>query len=163
VALALGWLVVTPAMALDAAQVMRPCRRGDLLGVWRVLRLGVPTGAAVDRSDPAFMPHQRYVFHSDATMAHVTQEVPFTGEEQRALPTVPRPATWALESEGRLVRQRDGVAAVETSECRVLIRAVKDPRTSQPTAQIGDLLLTERPADGRPGTRRLLRRTGKAE
>ena len=163
VALALAWLAVTPAAAVEPGDIMRPCRRADLLGVWRVMRLGVPAGADVDRTDPAFLPHQRYVFHPDATMAHVTQDVPFTREDQRALPRAPRPATWALDAEGRLVRQRDGVAAVETMQCRVMLRDVKDPKTSQPTAQSGDVLLTDEPADGRPPTRRLLRRIGTAE
>ena len=162
-AVALGWLAVTPAAAVDPDEVMRPCRRTDILGVWRVIRLGVPAGADVDRTDPAFLPHQRYVFHSDATMAHVTQDVPFTGEDQRSLSRLPRPATWALETEGRLVRQRDGVAAVEEMQCRVMLRDVKDPRTSQPTAQPGDVLLTDEPGEGRLPTRRLLRRIGAAE
>ena len=161
--LALGWLAVTPAAALDPSQVMRPCKRQDVLGVWRVMRLGVASGTDVDRSDPSFLPHQRYVFHADATMAYVSQEVPFTAEDQRALKTLPRSATWSLEGDGRLVSQRDGAAMVDKAECRVLLQPVKDPRTSQPTAQVGDILLTERSSGERSALRRLLRRVGSAD
>ena len=91
-------------------------------------------------------------------MAHASQDVPFTAEEQRGLTKLPPSATWAIELEGGLVRQRDGVAEVERAECRVLTQAVRDPKTSQPTAQAGDVLLTEERADRRPATRRLLRR-----
>jgi hypothetical protein len=159
-ALVLASVPLAPAAAVEPADFMRPCKRQDLIGVWRVLRLGLPTGADVDRTDPAYLPHQRYVFHSNATMVYVSQEVAFTPEEQRALTKLPVSATWALESDGRLVRQREGVAAVEKADCRVMIRAVKDPKTSQPTAQAGDLLLTDERADNRPAARRLLRKIG---
>ena len=151
-------LAAAPALAIERDDVMRPCRRHDLIGIWRVMRLGVTGGAPVDKTDPAFLPHQRYVFHSNATMLHATQEVPFTAQEQRDLIKAPSTATWALESEGRLLRLRDGVPAVEKADCRVLLRAVKDPKTSQPTAQVGDILLTEERGDAQPATRRLLRR-----
>ena len=71
-ALALGCLAAVPAVAVEREDVMRPCKRQDLIGVWRVLRLGVTGGRTIDRTDPAFLPHQRYVFHSNATMAHAT-------------------------------------------------------------------------------------------
>jgi hypothetical protein len=161
--LALACLAAGSAAAVEPEEFMRPCTRQDLIGVWRVLRLGVSSGAPVDRTDPAFLPHQRYVFHSDATMAHLSREEPFTREEQRALDTAPGSATWALESEGRLVRQGEGVAEVEKSDCRIMTRPVKDPKTSQPTAQAGDLLLTDEYADQRPATRRLLRRIRSAQ
>ena len=157
-AAALVLLAAAPVSAIDRDEVMRPCRRHDLIGIWRVMRLGVTGGAPLDKTDPAFLPHQRYVFHSNATMLHATQEVPFTPQEQRDLIKAPSTATWALESEGRLLRQRDGVAAVEKADCRVLLHAVKDPKTSQPTAQVGDILLTEDRGDARPTARRLLRR-----
>jgi len=157
-AAALVLLAASPASAIDRDEIMRPCKRHDLIGIWRVMRLGLTGGAPVDRTDAAFLPHQRYVFHSNATMLHATQEVPFTAQEQRELIKAPSAATWAMESEGRLLRQRDGVAAVERADCRVLLRAVKDPKTSQPTAQVGDILLTEETADARPPARRLLRR-----
>lgn len=156
--LALGCVAALPAAAVDREDVMRPCKRADLIGVWRVLRLGVTGGGAVDRTDPAFLPHQRYVFHSNATMAHATQEVPFTADEQRALLKTPTTATWAMETEGRLVRQRDGTAVVDRADCRLILHPVKDPKTSQPTAQVGDILLTDEGADRRPTARRLLRK-----
>jgi len=155
--LALG-LAAAPAAAVEPDEFSRKCKRHDLIGVWRVLRLGVVGGGGIDRTDPAFLPHQRYVFHSNATMAHATQEVPFTADEQRGLLKTPTTATWAMESEGRLVRQRDGVPAVDRADCRIMTYAVKDPRTSQPTAQPGDILLTDEKSDQRPAARRLLRR-----
>jgi len=156
--LALGGLAAAPAAAVEPDDFSRKCKRQDLIGVWRVMRLGVVGGDQVDRTDPAFLAHQRYVFHSNATMAHATQDVPFTADEQRALLKVPTTATWAMESEGRLLRQRDGVPAVDRADCRVMTRAVKDPKTSQPTAQVGDILLTDEKTDRRPAARRLLRR-----
>lgn len=157
-ALALVPLTAAPVAALDPRDVMRPCRRQDLLGVWRVLRFGFAQSAAVDRTDPAYLPHQRYVFHSNATMTYVTQEVPFTPEDQRELPKLPPTATWALDSEGRLVRQRDGVPSVDRADCKVVLEPIADPRGSQPRAQRGDILLTEESADRKPLTRRLLRK-----
>lgn len=157
-AAALVVLVAAQASAIDRDEIMRPCRRHDLIGIWRVMRLGTTGGAPIDKTAPAFLPHQRYVFHSNATMLHATQEVPFTPQEQRDLIKAPPTATWALESEGRLLRLRDGVPAVEKADCQVLIRAVKDPKTSQPTAQVGDVLLTEERGDAQPTARRLLRR-----
>jgi len=151
-------LAALPAVAVEPKEFMRPCQRQDLLGVWRLLRLGVASGIQVDRTDPAFLPHQRYVFHSNATMVHATQEVPFTREEQRGLTKLPPSATWTIEEEGRLVRQRDGVTDVERAECHVLTQAVRDPKTSQPTAQAGDVVLTEARGEQRPAVRRLLRR-----
>jgi hypothetical protein len=151
-------LAALPAEAVEPREFMRPCRHQDLLGVWRLLRLGVAGGSQVDRTDPAFLPHQRYVFHSNATMAHASQEVPFTAEAQRGLTKLPPSATWTIESEGRLVRQRDGIATVEAADCRVLTHAIKDPKTSQPTAQAGDVLLTDEGGDRHPPSRRLLRK-----
>jgi hypothetical protein len=151
-------LAALPADAVEPPEFMRPCRPQDLVGVWRLMRLGVAGGSQVDRTDPAFLPHQRYVFHSNATMAHASQEVPFTKDEQRALAKLPTSATWTIAEEGRLVRQRDGVPTVEAAECRVLTHAVKDPKTSQPTAQAGDLLITDEGGDRYPPTRRLLRK-----
>jgi hypothetical protein len=158
VALAVLLLAGAPAGAVDPKEFMRPCRRHDLIGVWRVMRLGFAQGASVDRTDPAYLPHQRYVFHSNATMAHVTQDVPFTAEEQRGLLKVPASTTWAMESDGRLVRQRDGVPTVEKADCKVMLDPVTDPKGSQPRAQRGDILLTEETSDRQPVTRRLLRR-----
>jgi hypothetical protein len=65
--------------------------------------------------------------------------------------------TWALDGGGRLMRQQAGVSRVATSECRVVTRAVQDPRSTVP-AMPGDVLLTDQGADERPITRRLLRR-----
>ena len=162
-ALALAFLTAGPASAQKPGEFMRPCRRSDLLGVWRVLRFGFATGATVDRAHPDYQPHQRYVFHSNATMAYLASPTPWPTEEERALATTPASVTWALEAGGRLVRQVEGAARVEASECRVVTQAVKDPRGSQPTAQPGDLLLTDQGNDNRPTTRRLLRRLSSAE
>ena len=84
-ALMLVGLAVAPAAAVDPAELMRPCRRQDLIGAWRVMRVNVPRGSSVDRDDPAFLPHQRYVFRANATMTYATQEVPFSPDEQRGL------------------------------------------------------------------------------
>jgi|SRR5689334_6976097 hypothetical protein len=157
-ALALVGVTALPAAALDPREFLRPCKRPDLLGVWRVMRFGFAAGAAVDRNDPAYLPHQRYVFHSNATMAYATQDVPFSPEAQRELVKLPTTATWAMEPEGRLIRQRDGVPAVETADCQVVLSAINDPKGSQPRAQRGDILLTEVTPDHQPITRRLLRR-----
>jgi hypothetical protein len=158
-ALALGCLTsVLPAAAVEPGELMRPCKRHDLIGMWRVMRVNVPRGSQVDRTDPTYLPHQRYVFHSNATMTHATQDVPFTPEAQRDLTRAPTSVTWAMESEGRLVRQREGVAAVEKADCRVVTRAVRVSGTTQLTAQVGDILLTDERSDQHPATRRLLRR-----
>jgi len=162
-ALALAVLTAGPAAGQKAEEFMRPCRRSDLLGVWRVLRFGFATSATVDRTHPDYQPHQRYVFHSNATMAYLASPMPWPIEEERALATAPAPVTWALEAGGRLVRRVDGGTRVEASECRVVTQTVKDPRGSQPTAQPGDLLLTDQGNDNRPTTRRLLRRLSSAE
>jgi hypothetical protein len=164
VALLLACLVAVPAAAQKKpADFMRRCKRQDLIGLWRVMRLNVPRGVAVDRTDPAFLTHQRYVFHSNATMTYASQEVPFSAEEQRALLSAPTSATWAMDAEGRLVRQREGAASVEKADCLVIMRAVKESGTTQLTAQAGDVLLTDEGAGGRPAMRRLLRKVTSAD
>ena len=157
-ALALVALTVAPAVALDPREFMRPCKRQDVIGVWVVMRFGFAQGAALDRNDPAYLPHQRYIFHSNATMAYASQDVPFVAEAQPELLKLPTTATWALESDGRLIRQRDGMPSVEAANCQVVLSAVNDPKGSQPRAQRGDILLTEETPDRKPVTRRLLRR-----
>jgi hypothetical protein len=162
-ALALAWLTAAPALAQKPEEFMRPCRRNDLIGVWRVMRMGVAPGTAVDRTHPDYQPHQRFVFHSNATMAYLASPTPFEIEQDRALAKAPGSMTWAIEDGGRLVRQADGAARVEASECYVMTRAVRDPRGGQPPARPGDLLLTDQGDDERPMTRRLLRRLSSAE
>jgi len=157
-ALAMVGLTLLPAAAVDPREMLRPCKRQDLIGVWRVMRFGFAQGASVDRNDPAYLPHQRYVFHSNATMAYATQDVPFTADGQRELVKLPTTATWAMDPEGRLIRQRDGMPAVELADCQIVLSPINDPKGSQPRAQRGDILLTEETPDHKPITRRLLRR-----
>jgi hypothetical protein len=154
--LALVGLLAVPALAQDD-DVLRPCRRADLIGLWGVIRFGFATGAAVDRADPAYQPHQRYVFNANATMAYSASEVAPTPDEHRALLLRPASVTWALEAGGRLMRQQAGAARVERSECRVVTKAMRDPRSRVP-ALPGDVLLTDQGEDERPITRRLLRK-----
>jgi hypothetical protein len=160
-ALALVGLLAVPALAQDD-DVLRPCRRADLIGLWRVIRFGFATGAAVDRADPAYQVHQRYVFNSNATMTYSASEVPPTPDEHRALLLSPASVTWALEAGGRLMRQRAGVARVDKSECRVVTKAMRDPRSTVPALR-GDVLLTDQGEDERPITRRLLRKLQSGE
>jgi hypothetical protein len=159
--LALVVLVAAPALAQEE-DVLRPCRRADLIGFWQVVRFGFASGAAVDRSDPAYQMHQRYVFNSNATMAYSASEAPPTPDEHRALLLAPAAVTWALEAGGRLMRQHAGATRVEKSECRVVTRAVRDPRSKVPV-MAGDVLLTDQGEDDRPITRRLLRKVQAGE
>jgi hypothetical protein len=146
-----------PALAQTEDDVFRPCRRGDLIGVWRVVRFGFAAGARVDRADPAYQPHQRYVFNANATMAYAAWDVPPTPEEHRALLLRPATLTWALDRDGRLLRRSPGAARIDRSECRVITRAVRDPKSAVPAVP-GDVLLTEQDEDERPIIRRLLRK-----
>jgi hypothetical protein len=155
-ALALAVLLAPPALAQEP-DFLRPCRRADLVGFWRVIRFGFAAGAAVDRSAPAYQMHQRYVFNSNATMAYSASPVPPTPDEHRAMLLAPAATTWALDAGGRLMRHDAGATRVDTSECRVVTRAVRDPRSKVPVMP-GDVLLTDQGEDERPITRRLLRR-----
>jgi len=74
----------------------------------------------------------------------------------------PAPVTWALDAGGHLMRQEAGSARVEKSECRVVTRAVRDPRSKVPVLA-GDVLLTDQGEDDRPITRRLLRKVKAGE
>jgi hypothetical protein len=139
------------------AEILRPCRRGDLIGLWQVVRFGFATGAEVDRSDPAYQMYQRYVFNANATMGYTASDVPPTPDEHRALLLRPAAATWALDERGWLVRQDPGAPRVARSECRVVTQRLKDPRSAVP-ALPGDVLLTDQGEDERPITRRLLRK-----
>jgi hypothetical protein len=147
---------VAVAQAPDE-DVLRPCRRADLIGVWRVVRFGFATAARVNRADPAYQPHQRYVFNANATMSYSASEVPPTPEEHRAMLLGPAAETWALDPGGRLLRQSPGAARVDRSECRIITREVRDPKSAVPVLA-GDILLTEQGDDERPLTRRLLRK-----
>jgi hypothetical protein len=154
--LGLVGLLAGPALAQEA-DVLRPCRRADLIGFWRVIRFGFATGTAVDRSAPAYRMHQRYVFNANATMAYSASDVPPTPDEHRAMLLAPAATTWAVDAGGRLLRHDPGAARAETSECRVVTQALPDPRGKVP-AMPGDVLLTDQAEDERPITRRLLRR-----
>jgi hypothetical protein len=155
-ALALAALAGTPAAAQEGQQVLRPCRRADLLGHWQVIRFGFASGATVDRSDPDYRQYQRYVFHANATMAYAAMATAPTADEERALARAPAATTWAVDTQGRLLRQRMGTHT-ETSECRVVLQALRDPR-SPVLAEPGDLVLTDQGPDARPIARRLLRK-----
>jgi hypothetical protein len=157
----LAALLATPALAQDG-DVFRPCRRTDLIGLWRVVRFGFATGATIDRADPAYQPHQRYVFNSNATMAYTASDAPLTADQHRALLMAPAPVTWALDAGGRLMRHLPGAARIERSECRVITRPVRDAKSPVP-ALAGDVLLTDQGEDARPITRRLLRKLGGEE
>jgi hypothetical protein len=161
-ALALLGLAVTPAAAQEGEAALRPCRRADLLGHWQVIRFGFASGAVVDRADPDYQPYQRYVFHSNATMAYAATATPPTAEEERALVRAPAPVTWALAPGGRLQRQRGDAPRLETSECRVVTQPLRDSR-SPVFALPGDVVLTEQDEAARPTTRRLLRRLPSGE
>ena len=154
-------LLTGPVLAQEE-DVFRPCRRGDLIGLWRVVRFGFALGATVDRTDPSYQPHQRYVFNANATMAYTASDVPPTPEEHRALLLTPAPVTWAIDSRGRLLRQSPGAARVDRSECRVFTKVVRDPKSAVPV-HVGDVLLTDQGEDERPITRRLLRKLRVAE
>jgi len=150
-----------PAAAQDA-ELLRPCRRADLIGFWRVVRFGFAAGAAVDRGNPAYRTFQRYVFNANATMAYAASEVAPTAEEDRALLLGATRTTWALDPSGHLMRQQDGTARVERSECRVVTRGFRDPKSTVPVLA-GDVLLTDQGEDERPVTRRLLRKPRRDE
>jgi hypothetical protein len=150
-------LMAAPAGAQEAEEPLRPCRRADLLGHWQVIRFGLASGAPVDRADPAYQAHQRYVFHSNATMAYVATPMAPSADEERAFARAPAAVTWALDPGGRLRRQRAGAPGVETSECRVVLRALKDAR-SPVLALPGDVVLTDQDEERRPLARRLLRK-----
>jgi hypothetical protein len=156
--LALGLIVMLagPAAAQDE-EITRPCRRADLIGLWRVIRFGFAAGATVDRADPAYQPYQRYVFNANATMGYVASDVPPTPADNRTLLLTPAPVTWAVDAGGRLMRQTAGATRVDRSDCRVVTRAIRDPRSRVPGLP-GDVLLTDRGEDERPITRRLLRK-----
>jgi hypothetical protein len=160
----LAWLAAAvSARAQEEKDVLRPCTTADLVGTWQVIRLGVAPSARVDRRDPYFYQHQRYVFSANATMRHLTSTSPITPAAHRALLARATPTTWALDAEGRLVMQRDGEVRVETATCEVLTRNVIDPRTGMPSWP-GDVLFTHRDRGDTPVVRRQLRRlTGLGE
>jgi hypothetical protein len=51
-ALAVVALASGPAVAQPDEDVLRPCRRADLIGVWRVVRFGFATGARSSTPTP---------------------------------------------------------------------------------------------------------------
>jgi hypothetical protein len=155
--LAVAALLVAPAGAQEGEEPLRPCRRADLLGHWQVIRFGLASGARVDRADPAYHAYQRYVFHGNATMVYAASATPPSADEEHALARAPAAVTWTLDPGGRLQRQREGTPGVETSECRVVLRALKDSR-SPVLALPGDVVLTDEDEAARPIARRLLRK-----
>lgn len=145
------------AAAQEIADATRACTRTDLLGGWQVIRLGPATGVRVDRSDPAFFPHQQYVFGKDATVRHLASQTLITNADHRALLAVTAAGTWAVDAAGRLLLLRAGQARLETSACLVLVREVTDPKTRLRSLP-GDILLTTADAADKPLYRRQLRR-----
>ena len=156
-ALLVASLAAAPALAQEPEEVLRPCRRADLIGLWDVIRFGFASGAEVDRTDPAYRMHQRYVFNANATMVYVASATPLTLDDERALRQAPSVVTWALDASGRLMSQRPGATRAEMSDCRIVTQRLRDPRSPVP-ALPGDVLLTDQGADERPIARRLLRK-----
>jgi len=145
-----------PAVAEEAAEALRPCAAGDLLGAWEVVRFGVSRSFPVDRRDPYFYRHQRYVFAADATVRHLRSEARITPEAHRRLLAATPATTWAVDGEGKLLLPGPGAARLERADCAVLTRKVIDPRSQVP-ALPGDVLLTHYDG-GRPVMRRQLRK-----
>ena len=160
VALLLAQLVAPLAAralaADDARDALRPCTREDLVGTWAMIRLGTARSAQVDRADPYFYPYQRYAFHTDSSMRHLTALARVSPDAQRSFLSEPSTITWTVEK-GRLLTRKDRAAAPEIDACQVLLAKVTDPRSSIPGLP-GDLLLTHYGEDGQPIARRLLRK-----
>jgi len=144
-------------LAQDAADALRPCKPGDLIGTWEVIRFGIAPAFLVDRSDPSFSPHQRYVFAANATVRHLTSPTRITPADHRALLAATAPATWAVDGAGKLLVQKEGATRLETAACAVLTKEVVDPRSRVP-AMPGDLLLTHYDTADTPVMRRQLRK-----
>ena len=144
-------------LAQDAADALRPCKPADLIGAWEVIRFGAAPAVLVDRSDPYFYPHQRYVFASNATVRHLTSRTKITPADHRALLAATAPATWAVDGAGKLLVQKEGATRLETAACAVLTKEVVDPRSRVP-AMPGDLLLTHYDTADKPVMRRQLRK-----
>jgi hypothetical protein len=165
-ALALGFLAVlaasfawsgTQAVADDDQRALRPCKRGDLIGTWAMIRLGTAPSVRVDESDPYFYPFQRYAFSADRSMRHLTATAPVGPEEQKATLAAPPTTTWTVDDKGRLLTRKAGATAPEVDACQILLTKISDPRSSVPGLP-GDLLLTHYGEDGKPVARRLLRK-----
>lgn len=160
--LALGvaaWLGAGATVAQEAEEALRPCRRADLIGAWEVVRFGTAPPVRVDRNDPYFYPHQRYVFRTDATLRHLASTKAITPDDHWAMLAAPATITWAVDERGRLLTQKDGVPRLEISACEVLVKEVADPRSRIP-ALPGDLLLTHYDENAKPISRRQLRKLG---
>ncbi len=153
----LAALAARPAVAQEEKDVLRPCTTAELVGTWEVIRFGTAPSARVDRSDPYFYPHQRYVFSADATMHHLTSKTPMTPAAHRALLSKATPSTWAVDGKGRLLMQREGEARLETAACEVLTKEVIDPKSGVASPP-GDVLLTRSDRAHKPVMRRQLRR-----
>jgi hypothetical protein len=154
---AILWACAAPAAAQELADVTRPCKQVDLIGAWEVIRLGLAPGARVDRSAPAFYPHQEYVFYRNATVRHVASQTRITDADHRALLGTAPEGTWAVDGEGRLLLQRAGEATLERSICLVLVKEVVDPKRHLRSLP-GDILLTDSDGADKPRFRRQLRK-----
>ena len=157
----LAALAARPAVAQEEKDVLRPCTTAELVGTWEVIRFGTAPSARVDRSDPYFYRHQRYVFSANGTMRHLTSKTRITPALHRALLSRATPTTWSVDGNGRLVMEREGAAEPEVATCEVLTRPVIDPRSGVASPP-GDVLLTHGGGADRPAMRRQLRRLGGA-
>ncbi len=146
-----------PAAAQGLADATRPCKPGDLLGTWKLIAFGPAVGVRVDPSDPAFSPHQEFVFARDATVRHVASQTPIADADHRALLAGAAPGTWAVDPGGRLLLLRAGTARLEQSACLVLLKEVVDPKHGRRSLP-GDILLTNADAADKPLFRRQLRK-----
>lgn len=158
--LALGiaaWLGAGALAADEPSEALVPCVRADLVGTWAVIRFGSVLSARVDREDPYFYPYQRYIFHADASMRHLTSTTPVTPEDHRAILAAPVTTTWTVDDRGRLLTQKDGAPRPDVDACQVLVTKVVDPRSRIPGLP-GDLLLTRYDESAKPIARRLLRK-----
>lgn len=144
------------AAADDVTEALRPCTRGDLIGIWAMIRQGTARSVRIDSTDPSFYPYQRFAFRADASLAHLAAPTRVGPEEQRVILSAPTTTTWTVDRPGRLLIRKDkGAPAIDA--CEVLRAKISDPRSPIPGLP-GDLLLTHYGEDGKPIARRLLRK-----
>jgi hypothetical protein len=77
----------------------RVCAVEDLPGVWDVVDMFA--AFPMNRADPYYFPHQRYVFESSGAVRHLTSTKPFTPSEFQASLAAPAMSTWTVEQGGR--------------------------------------------------------------
>jgi hypothetical protein len=153
-------LLASQAQAAENQKMIRPATRQDLVGTWDV----VAVRPVKDPKDPAFFPHQRYLFKSDSSMKFMASPVPFDAESEKKFLKEPTSIDYTINEKGVLTLSWQARPYTEAMIAGVVIQEPPTEALSRLSAeqrrvlpQKGDLTFSYM-SDGKPAFQKVLKK-----